>query len=99
MRILLLEDSERIVSVVTRALTQAGHSIKSVATCRDATELLNDQAFELAIIDLGIPDGSGLDVCRAARRAELDLPILILTARNQVCDRVDGLDAGADDYL
>lgn len=95
MRILLLEDSERIVSVVTRALTQAGHSIKSVATCRDATELLNDQAFELAIIDLGIPDGSGLDSpgipIRCGRRL---LPLALVHAHQ----RRSGFSAGSRWY-
>jgi DNA-binding response OmpR family regulator len=98
-RILLVEDSPRVTDVVVAALRTAGHSVSSAATCAAASDALDGASFDLAIIDVGLPDGSGLDVCARARKAGHDLPILLLTARNDVGDRVAGLDAGADDYL
>jgi DNA-binding response OmpR family regulator len=98
-RVLLVEDSERVARVVARALGDAGHVVDLARDCAEATAELGLTRAELAIIDVGLPDGSGLDVCRAARSQGHDLPILLLTARNDVEDRVKGLDAGADDYL
>jgi DNA-binding response OmpR family regulator len=67
---------------------------------REANEALSSSThFDLAIVDVGLPDGSGLDFCRSVREAGGEVPILVLTARNDVSDRVVGLDAGADDYL
>jgi two-component system OmpR family response regulator len=99
MRVLLVEDSERVAQVVMQALRAAGHSVTVVRDCASARGELDSVHHEAAIIDVGLPDGSGLDVCREARAAGHDLPILVLTARNEVDDRVAGLDAGADDYL
>ena len=99
MRILLVEDSPRVTDVVVAALRTSGHSVSAAATCAAASDALDAASFDLAIIDVGLPDGSGLDVCARARKAGHDLPILLLTARNDVGDRVAGLDAGADDYL
>jgi two-component system OmpR family response regulator len=96
-RILLVEDSDRLASVVARALAREGHHVEEASTCAGAEGRL--EHVDLAIVDVGLPDGSGLDLCRAARTAGLDLPILVLTARNGVRDRVAGLDAGGDDYL
>ncbi len=98
-RILLVEDSERVTAVVIAALKAAGHEVAPTSTCAAALAQLDEASFDLAIVDVGLPDGSGLDVCRHARRSGFDLPILMLTARNGVGDRVSGLDAGADDYL
>jgi two-component system, OmpR family, response regulator len=98
-RILLVEDNERVTEVVTSALRSSGHGIQVAGTCAQALARLGEERYDLAIIDLGLPDGSGLDVCRRAREGGHDMPILILTARNGVHDRVSGLDAGADDYL
>lgn len=98
-RILLVEDNSRVAEMVTSALRSAGHSVQTTGTLGGATAALQEAAFDAAIVDIGLPDGSGLDLCRAARTSGLDLPILLLTARNEVTDRVDGLDAGADDYL
>jgi two-component system OmpR family response regulator len=98
-RVLLVEDSERVARVISRALTGSGHLVEVARDCASARAELERACPELAIIDVGLPDGSGLDVCRAARSDGHDLPILVLTARNGVEDRVKGLDAGADDYL
>jgi two-component system OmpR family response regulator len=99
MRILVVEDNARVGDVIARALRTDGHQIAIALTRMEAERELARAAFELAIIDVGLPDGSGLDLCRATRAHGNDLPILVLTARTGVDDRVTGLDAGADDYL
>lgn len=99
MRILLVEDSARVAETVTATLVREGHKVEVAGTCAAARTALQGAEYELAIIDIGLPDGSGLDVCRDARRDGHALPILLLTARTDVSDRVLGLDAGADDYL
>jgi DNA-binding response OmpR family regulator len=98
-RILLVEDSERVAEAVGRGLRANGHSVVVAATVRAADDAFAAQHFDVAIIDIGLPDGSGLDWCRAARRGGNELPMLLLTANTGVSDRVAGLDAGADDYL
>lgn len=99
MRVLLVEDSERVADVVANALRATGHSVTIAPDCATARAELERAHHDLAVVDVGLPDGSGLDLCSEARRGGHDLPILILTARNGVEDRVAGLDAGADDYL
>ena len=100
MRILVVEDDERVGDVIARALRSDGHQVSVAATrAKGARGARGARSFELAIIDIGLPDGSGLDLCREARAGGSDLPILVLTARTGVDDRVHGLDAGADDYL
>jgi DNA-binding response OmpR family regulator len=99
MRILVVEDNERVAAVVAAALRQASHATTVAATAADALATAAAHRFDLAVIDVGLPDGDGLAVCRTLRKDGYDLPILLLTARNDVGDRVSGLDAGADDYL
>jgi DNA-binding response OmpR family regulator len=98
-RILLVEDSERVAASVSSALHALGHAVVVAGGVNSAEEAFLAQHFDVAIVDVGLPDGSGLEWCRSARRAGSALPILLLTARNTVADRVAGLDAGADDYL
>jgi DNA-binding response OmpR family regulator len=98
-RILVVEDSERVADTVSGALRSRGHSVVLVGGVRAADAALTSQSFDVAIVDVGLPDGSGLTWCRSARGAGSDLPMLLLTARNAVRDRVAGLEAGADDYL
>ena len=99
MRILLVEDSARVAETVTAGLRARGEAVVVAGSVAAADETLAAQHFDVAVVDIGLPDGSGLDWCRAVRRAGSELPILLLTARNGVTDRVGGLDAGADDYL
>ena len=99
MRILIVEDDARVTDVVTQALRTSGHTVASACDCARAKEAFAEAFFDVAIVDIGLPDGSGLDLCRAARGMGLDQPILVLTAQNDVDHRVEGLDAGADDYL
>jgi two-component system OmpR family response regulator len=98
-RILLVEDSERVAEAVGAALRAHGHSVVAAGGVLAADDAFAAQHFDVAVVDVGLPDGSGLEWCRAARTAGSELPILLLTARNGVPDRVAGLDAGADDYL
>ena len=98
-RILLVEDSPRVTETVGAGLRTRGHSVVVADSVRAASLAFAAQHFDVAVVDIGLPDGSGLDFCRATRSTGSDVPILLLTARNGVSDRVTGLDAGADDYL
>ena len=99
MRLLLIEDDERLAPVVVRGLDRAGFTVDRMATVGDAREALLSAPYDLVVLDLGLPDGDGLNVLRELRGREVPVPVLILTARDAVENRVDGLDAGADDYL
>ena len=99
MRLLVIEDEERLVEVLKSALGRAGFVVDAVRTAADAREALALVAYDAAILDLGLPDGDGLQLLAEARRAGRNIPALVLTARDAVEDRVQGLDAGADDYL
>jgi DNA-binding response OmpR family regulator len=95
--ILLIEDDDGIASGLSRVLDSQGLKVRRLARGSGALEAAVDA--ELVILDLGLPDVDGIDVCRKLRRARPDLAILILSARDQELDIVAGLDAGADDYL
>jgi DNA-binding response OmpR family regulator len=99
LRILLIEDETRIAELVARALTRAGFVVDAFGTCADGREAAALGRYDAAILDLGLPDGDGLGLVAAMRSNGNALPILILTAKDAVEDRVSGLDAGADDYL
>jgi two-component system OmpR family response regulator len=98
-RVLLLEDDARVAQTVGDVLRKERHFVDHVSRLREARAALDDALYELAILDVGLPDGTGTELCRQARLAGHSLPILLLTARNEVQDRVEGLDAGADDFL
>jgi two-component system, OmpR family, response regulator MprA len=97
-RVLVVEDDAEIADVLRRTLRQEGHEVRSVADGVAALRMAEDFSPDLVILDLGLPKLDGVEVCRRLR-AESDAPILILTARAQTDDRVEGLDSGADDYL
>lgn len=99
MRILLVEDSPRVSESIGAALRSRGWSVTSADTAARASALIGEQSFDVAVVDVGLPDRSGLEWCVEQRRAGTDTPILFLTARTHVKDRVAGLEAGADDYL
>jgi DNA-binding response OmpR family regulator len=96
---LLIEDEKRIVELLTAALSGAGFAVDAVTTCADGRDALATTPYDAAILDLGLPDGDGLALLAETRAAGSKLPILVLTARDTVEDRVCGLDSGADDYL
>ncbi len=98
MRILIVEDNEAVRSAIRRALTARGHEIVEAGTAADGRVAVDD-ALDAIVLDVNLPDGSGFDICRTLRETGVTTPILMLTARDAVADRVEGLDAGADDYL
>ena len=97
MRILLVEDSVRLQELLSDALNRAGYGLDAVATVAELLGAAASIRYDLIIVDLGLPDGDGRDAIRSLRKAGLTVPILIVTARGSVEDRVDGLDSGADD--
>jgi two-component system response regulator TctD len=99
MRILLVEDTEDVAEPIVATFSRHGHAVDHMATRQAAEDALAVQEYDLVILDLMLPDGSGLDILRGLRAAQCPTPVLILTARLDVDDRVDGLDTGADDYL
>lgn len=99
MRVLIVEDERRIVEILTAALRKSGFAVDAVETAADAGAALSTVSYDATILDLGLPDDDGLEVLASARRSGKEVPILVLTARDAVEDRVLGLDAGADDYL
>ncbi|MBS0571538.1 MAG: response regulator [Proteobacteria bacterium] len=99
MRLLLVEDDPILGDGVAAGLKQAGFTVDWTRDGRSAQLALETTAYELVVLDLGLPRVSGMDVLRQLRARSSDLPVLILTARDTVDDRVAGLEAGADDYL
>lgn len=99
MRLLLVEDSARLVALLGEAVREAGWRLDAVGSLAEAEAAIATTSFDLILLDLGLPDGDGLDLLRAIRRAVDATPVLILTARGTVEERIAGLDAGADDYL
>jgi two-component system Ni(II)/redox-responsive regulator NrsR len=101
LRILLVEDEGDLASAIQTVLQRQGHVVDHRADGLEGWTLLSGELarYDLAILDWMLPDLSGLELCRRARAAGLGLPLLLLTARSDTADRVEGLDAGADDYL
>jgi DNA-binding response OmpR family regulator len=99
MRILLVEDDRMIGAGLRAALRQGGHAVDWVTDGRAADGALATEAFDLVLLDLGLPQLDGVDVLRALRGRGNDTPVIVLTARDALASRVAGLDAGADDYL
>lgn len=99
MKILIVEDDVLLQAGLTQALSSQGYAVDGAASAAEADALLHSAQYSLIVLDLGLPDRDGSDLLRQWRRSGVDLPVLILTARDALDDRVDGLDAGADDYL
>ncbi|GJD87153.1 Transcriptional regulatory protein QseB [Methylobacterium hispanicum] len=99
MRILVVEDDTILSDGLRAGLGLGGATVDCVATCADAEAALATSAFSAIVLDLMLPDGSGLDVLRGLRRRNDRTPVVLLTARDAVSDRIAGLDGGADDYL
>jgi two-component system, OmpR family, response regulator len=99
MRILVVEDEDSIASFVVKGLTAEGHSVERAATASDAIGLGTTYDFDLILLDLILPDGNGIDVLKRVRVDRPDVPVIVVSALGEVDDKVDLLDAGADDYL
>ena len=99
MKILIVEDDTLLQQGLTLALTGEGYAVDCAASAAQAVAHVLSGQYSLIVLDLGLPDRDGADLLRQWRKEQIDLPVLILTARDALSDRVDGLDAGADDYL
>lgn len=99
MRILLVEDDTMLGGTLAKILADNAHAIDWVSDGKSATRYWESTAYDIVLLDLGLPRQDGLTVLRNARLAGLETPVIIVTARDALDDRVNGLDAGADDYL
>src|SRR5436189_4540821 len=99
MQVLLVEDDLRISRVVQRALSEVGHEVDVAHDGEEGLERAEDTPYDLLVLDVMLPERDGFSIARELRRQRQRTPILMLTARDAVADRVRGLDAGADDYL
>src|SRR6267142_1521415 len=99
MRILVVEDERRVANFVCRALRENAYAVDHADTGEKALDMATGTSYDSILLDVRLPGLSGIQVCRELRDAKIDTPILMLTARGLVEQRVEGLDAGADDYL
>ncbi|MFD0979104.1 response regulator [Tropicimonas aquimaris] len=99
MRVLLLEDAPDVAEAITERFRQRGDVVDHVVTLRSAYDFISVQDYDVAILDIGLPDGEGTEVLKSLRDKQVPTPVLMLTARTKVDDRVSALDSGADDYL
>lgn len=98
-RVLVVEDDEAVRAAVERGLELHHFDVASAADGEEALRALDERLYDVIVLDVGLPGMSGIEVCQELRRREIDVPILVLSARDAVGDRVAGLQAGADDYL
>lgn len=99
MKVLIVEDERKVARFIERAMVEQSYTARVVGTGAEATDALAETNFDVIILDLGLPDGDGLDRLRQWRLAGFNEPVLILSARDAVNDRILGLNLGADDYL
>jgi DNA-binding response OmpR family regulator len=99
MHLLLIEDERKVASFVARALRENAHTVDVAATGQKGLDLASRISYDAILLDLRLPGISGIQVCRELRQSGVEIPILMITARTLVEQRVEGLDAGADDYL
>jgi two-component system response regulator QseB len=99
MRVLLVEDDELLGDGLRAGLKQAGYTVDWVTDGQSADSAITDNEFDLVVLDINLPKKSGLEVLSGIRKQGQTIPVLILTARDSIPDRVEGLDSGADDYL
>jgi two-component system OmpR family response regulator len=99
MRVLVVEDHERMAELIERGLREEGYAVDVVATGEDGTWMAAENEYDAILLDVMLPGADGFETCRRIRGGGRWAPILMLTARDAVEDRVAGLDAGADDYL
>ena len=99
MRVLIVEDEERLARLISRVLGEEGYAAEAETSGRSGLARALSEPFDLLIVDWMLPDLSGVQLVKRLRVAEVETPAIMLTARDQIEDRVEGLDAGADDYL
>jgi DNA-binding response OmpR family regulator len=99
MKVLVVEDQQKLALLLKQGLSEAGYNAAVAATCAAARDQLAETGYDAIVLDLGLPDGDGLELLRQWRRSGFNEPVIILSARDAVQDRIKGLDFGADDYL
>lgn len=99
MKVLIVEDQFRLGEFLHAALSECSYTARWVRTCAEASDALADTPFDVVVLDLGLPDGDGLELMKEWRKSGFNEPVLILSARDSVEDRIKGLDHGADDYM
>lgn len=99
MRILVVEDKRRLCNVIKQGLQEEGFAVDTAYDGEDGEYLASNEPYDLIILDIMLPKKDGIDICRELRLKKINTPILMLTARDTVEDRIKGLDTGADDYL
>lgn len=99
MKILVVEDNKKLASFLSRAFVEEGYAVDVVGDGVTAIQQIQSLPYDLVVLDWMLPEADGLSVCRTIRQKGNQVPILMVTARAEVCERVAGLDAGADDYL
>ena len=99
MRILVVEDEAKMAALLKRGLQEEGYAVDVAATAEDAVWMGTENPYDAIVLDVMLPDSDGFEVCRRLRAAKRWAPVIMLTARDAVSDRVAGLDVGADDYL
>lgn len=97
--VLVVEDQQDIANLIRINLEMIGNKVICCHNAKDAFQLLSENTFQLILLDLNLPDMDGLDICKKIRSTDAIVPIMMLTARTEELDRVQGLEAGADDYL
>ena len=97
--ICLIEDEQKVAAFICKGLEEQGYTVETAGDGASAKKLLQQEQFDLLIMDVMLPDTNGIELCRYIRQTDSNTPILMLTALNQVHDKVSGLKAGADDYL
>jgi DNA-binding response OmpR family regulator len=99
MKVLIVEDQQRLGLFLKQGMSEHSYTITLVGSCAEARNALCETAYDAIVLDLGLPDGDGLDLLREWRKSGFNEPVLILSARDTVEDRIKGLNIGADDYL
>ena len=99
MRILVVEDEHKIANSIKKGLEQESYAVDTAFTGNEGYDLASSEDYDLIILDVMLPEMSGIEICQKLRSENNHIPILMLTARGQVSDKVEGLNSGADDYL
>lgn len=99
MRVLIVEDNPRLAASIQQAISEQGHSAHVCLTGYEAEDLAAEDVYDMYILDVMLPDRSGIDICKNLRTMGISAPVLMLTALSNTTNKVEGLDAGADDYL
>ena len=99
MNVLIVEDNKELATELNEFLVHCGYVCKIVTTCKNATDEVNSNDYDIMILDLGLPDGNGFDVLKSVRKNQSKMAVLVVTARGELDDKINGLQLGADDYL